>query len=115
MVRFKWAGRWLGPGAALFSAFFLLVSCAASPGEPGLAPPTMSRPAQELDPKPRLVVFVVIDQLRGDLLSRYASVFSGGFKRLMDEGLSFPNAYHDHAATETAPGHTALSLSLIHI
>ncbi len=109
MVTFDRAGRVLGPSAALVSGFFLLVSCAASPGEPGLAPPTMLPPAQEVDSRPRLVVFVVIDQLRGDLLSRYASVFSGGFKRLMDEGLSFSNAFHGHAATETAPGHAALS------
>jgi len=58
---------------------------------------------------PRLLVFLVVDQLRGDLLNRYASQFSGGFKRLMEEGLSFSNAYHAHAHTETSPGHATLS------
>jgi len=58
---------------------------------------------------PRLLVFLVVDQLRGDLLTRYASVFSGGFKRLLEDGLSFSNAFHGHAHTETSPGHAALS------
>jgi len=109
MMKFGRAGRMLGPGAALFSAFFIIVSCAAALAEPGLAPPVRMEPAREVDPKPRLVVFIVVDQLRGDLLNRYSTVFSGGLKRLMDEGLSFSNALHGHAATETSPGHAALS------
>ncbi|MFO8173665.1 MAG: alkaline phosphatase family protein [Longimicrobiales bacterium] len=60
-------------------------------------------------PEPRLVVFLVVDQLRGDLLDRYSSAFSGGLKRILEEGLSFTNALHNHAATETSPGHAALS------
>jgi predicted AlkP superfamily pyrophosphatase or phosphodiesterase len=59
--------------------------------------------------QPRLVVVLVVDQLRGDMLSRYYRAFSGGLKRLMDEGLSFPNALHAHAVTETAPGHATIS------
>ncbi len=64
---------------------------------------------QEMAPSPRLLVFLVVDQLRGDLLTRYASAFSGGFKRLLEDGLSFSNAFHGHAHTETSPGHAALS------
>lgn len=59
--------------------------------------------------QPRLVVVLVVDQLRGDMLSHYYPAFSGGLKRLMDEGLSFSNALHAHAGTETAPGHAAIS------
>jgi len=59
--------------------------------------------------QPKLVVFLVVDQLRGDLLNRYRSQFTGGFKRILDQGLSFSNALHDHAATETSPGHATLS------
>jgi predicted AlkP superfamily pyrophosphatase or phosphodiesterase len=55
------------------------------------------------------VVFLVIDQLRGDMLDRYYPAFSGGLKRVMDRGLSFSNALHGHAATETSPGHATLS------
>jgi hypothetical protein len=59
--------------------------------------------------KPALVVYVVVDQLRGDLLERYDSFFTGGFRRLHDEGFRFLSATHDHGTTSTAAGHTALS------
>lgn len=62
-----------------------------------------------LSQKPRLLVFLVVDQLRGDLLERYAPVFTGGFRRLQEGGLSFSQALHGHASTETSPGHAALS------
>jgi hypothetical protein len=58
---------------------------------------------------PKLVVFLVIDQLRGDMLSRYSSLFTWGFNRLLKQGLSFSNALHGHSATETTPGHATLS------
>jgi len=54
------------------------------------------------DDGPRLVVMLVIDQLRGDLLDRYESVFTGGFRRLLDEGFRFTQASHAHARTSTA-------------
>lgn len=65
-------------------------------------------PRQTTEP-PRLVVTVIVDQLRGDLLDRYDSLFTGGFRRILDQGLSFPNTTHDHARTSTAVGHASLS------
>jgi predicted AlkP superfamily pyrophosphatase or phosphodiesterase len=59
--------------------------------------------------RPTLVVQVLVDQLRADLLDRYADLFTGGFKRLHDQGHNYVNAAHDHAATETAVGHTTLA------
>ncbi len=58
---------------------------------------------------PKLVVMVVVDQLRADLLDRYDSAFTGGFRRLLDEGAVFTGASHRHASTSTAIGHTTLS------
>ncbi len=58
--------------------------------------------------RPRLAVVVVVDQLATHLLDRYADVFTGGFRRLLDEGYRFPNAVHEHALTETAAGHATL-------
>jgi predicted AlkP superfamily pyrophosphatase or phosphodiesterase len=55
---------------------------------------------------PKLVVFIAVDQLRGDMLDRYRSEMSGGYGRLM-RGAWFVNAYQDHAITETAPGHAS--------
>ncbi len=82
----------------------VLLACAAgaspSPASPGGSPD---------DSQPTLVVYLVVDQLRGDLLDRYSSAFTGGFRRLLGEGLNFTNALHGHSSTETAPGHAALS------
>ena len=58
---------------------------------------------------PTLIVFVVVDQLRGDLLDRYDEVFTGGLRRLLDAGLVFEGASHRHAETTTAVGHASLS------
>jgi predicted AlkP superfamily pyrophosphatase or phosphodiesterase len=54
------------------------------------------------------VVLLVIDQLTPDLLERYGHLFTGGLRRILDEGLRFENATHDHASTVTAVGHTTL-------
>jgi len=58
---------------------------------------------------PGLVVLMVVDQLPAELLERYDTLFTRGFRRLLDDGYRFENATHDHAFTETAPGHTTLS------
>lgn len=57
---------------------------------------------------PTLVVQITIDQLRADYLDRWSSQFTGGLARLLKQGAFFPNASHDHATTETAPGHATL-------
>ena len=104
--------RGLGPWVAFLAASLLFFSSSASlSGANRSAPPT-AEPGEVQGPPPRLLVFIVVDQLRGDLLTRYSGLFSGGFKRLMDQGLSFPNALHPHATTETAPGHAALSTAV---
>lgn len=60
--------------------------------------------------RPRLVVILMVDQLRGDLPLRYAPVFGeGGFRYLMDEGIWYTAARQPHSHTETAVGHTTVS------
>lgn len=56
-----------------------------------------------------LVVLLVVDQLPQTLLDRYDTLFVGGLRRLLDEGRVHSRAYHEHARTSTAPGHTTLS------
>lgn len=61
------------------------------------------------DARPRLVVIVVVDQLRGDLLERFHDKFGpNGFRLLMDRGAYFANCEFDYADTRTAPGHATL-------
>jgi len=58
---------------------------------------------------PALVIILAIDQLSEELLEQYEDVYTGGFRRLLDDGYRFDQATHDHAITETAPGHTTLA------
>ncbi len=58
---------------------------------------------------PRLVVQITVDQLRGDLPTRYRERLSkGGFRYLLEKGTHYTNAHHRHANTETAVGHATL-------
>lgn len=65
--------------------------------------------APEARQNPSLVVLVVVDQLRPDLIHRYEDLWTGGFRRLLDEGFDFRSASHAHAHTETAAGHATIS------
>ena len=59
--------------------------------------------------KPKLVVGIVVDQMRYDFLYRYSDKYSsGGFKRLMNEGFNCRNNHYDYAPTVTAAGHAAI-------
>jgi predicted AlkP superfamily pyrophosphatase or phosphodiesterase len=57
---------------------------------------------------PSLIVLITVDQLRGDYLDRFGPQLKGGLARLARGGAWFTNAHHDHAITETAPGHATL-------
>jgi len=59
--------------------------------------------------RPRLIVFLSIDQMRADHLQRYAAEYTGGFKRLLTEGVVYLNADLNYANTSTGPGHATLS------
>ena len=60
--------------------------------------------------RPKLVVGIVIDQMRWDFLYRYYNRYAtnGGFKRFLNEGYSCENALIPYTPTLTACGHTAI-------
>ncbi|MDX2437597.1 MAG: alkaline phosphatase family protein [Acidobacteriota bacterium] len=59
---------------------------------------------------PRLIVQITVDQLRGDLPTRYADrLGEGGLKWLLEHGVHYANAHFDHANTETIVGHASLA------
>lgn len=67
--------------------------------------------AQEIggDQKPKLVVGIVVDQMRYEYLNRYWDRYGdGGFKRLVNEGFSFENHHFNYVPTATAPGHASV-------
>jgi predicted AlkP superfamily pyrophosphatase or phosphodiesterase len=60
-------------------------------------------------PRPKLVVGLVVDQMRWDYLYRYYSRYGdAGFKRLLNEGFSCENTNVDYIPTVTAAGHTCI-------
>lgn len=61
---------------------------------------------QPAGPTPSLLVFITIDQMRPDYFSRFEPQLTGGLARLYRGGAFYTNAFHDHAITETAPGHS---------
>src|SRR5215217_5801383 len=59
--------------------------------------------------RPKLVVGIVIDQMRWDYLYRYSARYStGGFKRMLREGFSCENTFIPYTPTVTAAGHTCV-------
>lgn len=59
--------------------------------------------------KPKLVVIVVVDQLRGDILERFHDELSPqGFRLLLDHGAWYKNCYYQYVNTETGPGHATI-------
>ena len=56
----------------------------------------------------KLVVSIVVDQMRADYLTRYSHLYEGGFKTLLEDGEVFWNAHHTHVPTYTAPGHASI-------
>ncbi len=59
--------------------------------------------------KPKLIVGIVVDQMRVDYLTRYESKFGeGGFKKLMKGGYFNKNTNYNYVPTYTGPGHAAI-------
>ena len=59
--------------------------------------------------RPKLVVGIVVDQMRYDYLYRYWAKFGrGGFRRLLGEGFSFENTHYNYVPTYTGPGHACI-------
>jgi len=60
-------------------------------------------------PRPKLVVGIVVDQMRWDYLYRYYDRYAeGGFKRMLNEGFSCENTLIDYVPTVTAIGHSSV-------
>jgi len=65
--------------------------------------------AQESE-RPKLVVGIVVDQMRWDFLQRFSARYApdGGFKRMMNKGYNCENTMISHVPTYTACGHAGI-------
>jgi predicted AlkP superfamily pyrophosphatase or phosphodiesterase len=66
--------------------------------------------AQAETAKPKLILQITVDQLRGDMPARFLDrMGDGGFRYLFQNGIVYGNAHHAHANTETIVGHATLA------
>lgn len=92
--------------ALLIGLSGVVLACASGPA---------AAPAPEPLPRgdePSLVVLIVVDQMRGDYLERFRPVLRGGLAWLVENGVVYTDAHHEHAATATAPGHATIATGL---
>ena len=87
-------------------ALFLFISCGAQ----NTTTDTKSQTTvSETSTKPKLVVGIVVDQMRYDYLTRFESKFGdGGFNRMINEGFNCKNNHFNYVPTYTGPGHTSV-------
>jgi predicted AlkP superfamily pyrophosphatase or phosphodiesterase len=91
----------------LIVAFVLVTSCSTLSRKRDQQPPLNSSKAEQDGPK--LVVGIVVDQMRYDYLSRFYNRYSeDGFKRLMKQGYQLTNNHYNFVPTYTAPGHASI-------
>src|SRR5271157_2077084 len=78
-----------------------------APGAQAPKKPTVRGMAHATHPK--LVVMIVVDQMRADYVDKFRGQWTGGLKRLVEEGAWFHEAAYPYAATETCVGHATIS------
>src|SRR5260370_35210626 len=105
-----WPGFWWKPplsrpattGAAiLFGAISLPPRMAAqAPPLRVAVPKALKAPA-----RPKLVVLLVVDQMRADYVDKFLGQWTGGLRRLVEEGAWVRDAAFPYAATEPCVDH----------
>lgn len=68
--------------------------------------PALAQPTSE---RPKLVIGIVVDQMRQEYLYRFYDKFGErGFRRLMNDGFMLKNAHYNYMPTVTGPGHASV-------
>lgn len=73
------------------------------------APPLRAQPAA----RPKLVVFIVVDQMRADYPVRYAGLLQNGLKRLTTQGAWYTKAAFPYFSTLTCVGHSSIATGVL--
>jgi hypothetical protein len=109
MQRSSWSVRlgrwWLG---AIVGMLLAWVGAGVGAGV-GVAESSHAGEAAGKPQRPRLVVLVVFDQLRGDFVQKWRPLFGpDGFARIQREGADFLNCHYPYATTTTGSGHASI-------
>ena len=92
----------LNTGSAQIMLFLFFIICSTSFAQTKQA-------TNAALPRPKLVVGIMVDQMRWDYLYRYYDRYSsGGFKRMLREGFTCENTYINYVPTITAIGHSTV-------
>ena len=103
------AATFLFLGAALLGCLVLL-ACGSTGAEASPTEPTGSTAEYpQTEGATRLILLVAVDQFGSAEFERLEPFFTAGFRTLIDRGVVFPRARHEHARTETGPGHATIS------
>jgi predicted AlkP superfamily pyrophosphatase or phosphodiesterase len=95
--------------ASVFFLGILLILTACETRQVATGRATETNPPANAGSRPKIVVGLMVDQMRWDYLYRYANRYGdGGFKRLLREGFSCENTLISHAPTVTAVGHSSV-------
>ncbi|WP_109097966.1 alkaline phosphatase PafA [Aquimarina sp. AU58] len=71
--------------------------------------PCKAQVAVQINSSPKLVVGIVVDQMRYDYLTRFYNRFGDrGFKRMINEGFNCKNNHFNYVPTYTGPGHASI-------
>lgn len=93
--------------STLLSIVILAMACKAQE-QPKVAQ-TAESSSYYFNHKPKLVVGIIVDQMRYDYLTRFYNKYGeGGFKRMMNEGFNCKNNHFNYVPTKTAPGHASV-------
>ena len=91
---------------SLIAVFVLCFSCGAQNSNDSYT--SKSSPITKIE-RPKLVIGIVVDQMRYDYLTRFEYKYGeGGFKRMMSEGFNCKNNHFNYVPTYTGPGHASI-------
>lgn len=94
---------------SLKTLFAVLLACS-------LAGPGMQHAAaapQETPPRPKLLVILVVDQMRADYITAYGHQWTKGLRRLLDQGAWFTEGAYPYLNTVTCAGHATISTGTV--
>jgi predicted AlkP superfamily pyrophosphatase or phosphodiesterase len=93
----------------VFTRLSAVVLSLLLPGAALADPGGDSSPSAVQDRRPQLLVLLVVDQMRGDYIARFEHQWTGGLRRLLDQGARFPQAAYPYFNTVTCAGHATIA------
>src|SRR5229473_2250367 len=100
----------MGLASLCFAASMAAQTATRASAARGAGQPQFKEVAQAAAPaRPKLVVMLVVDQMRADYVDKFRGQWAGGLKRLVEEGAWFRDAAYPYAETETCVEHSTIS------